>query len=259
MREEIIARIQSDLLEMGIKPGVPLLVHSALNSMDFPPLDNRRERAAWVTEALIGASSPRLPGGCLLMPALTYRYVTHEEPYFSVRETPSCVGGLTEYFRLRKDTIRSLHPTHSVSAMGDRAEWFIGEHRLDETPVGPHSPFAKLKEARGKVLMLGCSLNKNTSFHGVEETEEPPYLLGDEVEYTLKDGEGRITHKKYRTHAFRGVDQNYVRVLDVLDGDDYQRGFVLGAECFLIDSRALWRKGAEKLRKDPFFFVVPAE
>ena len=39
-------------------------------------------------------------------------------------ETPSRVGSVTNLFRRRPGAVRSLQPTHSVAAIGNRAEEF---------------------------------------------------------------------------------------------------------------------------------------
>lgn len=40
------------------------------------------------------------------------------DPLFDARSTPSTTGAITEKFRLRPGTVRSIHPTFSVSARG---------------------------------------------------------------------------------------------------------------------------------------------
>lgn len=42
-----------------------------------------------------------------------------------------------------------------MCAKGHRAEEWVCEHHIDETPFGPHSPFAKLSEQDGLVVGLG--------------------------------------------------------------------------------------------------------
>jgi aminoglycoside 3-N-acetyltransferase len=240
-------KLVEDLKTLGVKPVDSLLVHSSLKSLG--PL-NKPAETLWA--ALLEVLGPQ---GTLLIPTLSYKFVTHQNPRFDVSTTPSCVGGLTEYFRSFPGVKRSLHPTHSVCAFGAVADWFVGEHYLDNTPVGPHSPFRKLRDRGGKILMLGCGLRPDTSFHGIEELSEPPYLFGETVEYTLIDRDGQESRKKYRTHGFKGYDQRYDRALDVLDEADYSHGKILEADCYLIDSYALWEKVDRKMREDPFYFV----
>ena len=103
------------------------------------------------------------------MPALSYATVGPQSPLFNVATTPSCVGALSEYFRMRPGAMRSVHPTHSVSGAGRLAKDLLGEHIRSTTPCGPYSPFARLPEVGGQILFIGCGLNPNTSMHAVEE------------------------------------------------------------------------------------------
>ena len=62
--------------------------------------------------------------------------------------------------------------------MGPAAQGLTAEHHKDATPVGPHSPYRKLATMRGKILLLGVSLEYLTSFHTIEdEIECFPYQI----------------------------------------------------------------------------------
>lgn len=242
--------IKTDLVNLGLKEGDNVLVHASLRS-----LGNLSEAAKTVTNAFLEV----LGGdGTLLMPALSYSSVTKESPSFDWEHTPSCVGGLSEYFRIHAGTIRSIHPTHSVCALGKQAGYFTESHFNDRTPVGENSPFFRLKEANGKVLFLGCGLKPNTSMHGVEELVIPPYLFGGEHEYTMRISSDKTIKKTYIPHGFGSYIQRYDRLLDVLDLEDYRIGKVLEAEAFLLDCQAFWKKGEKVLMQDPFYFVDKA-
>nr|MBI1229786.1 aminoglycoside N(3)-acetyltransferase [Cytophagales bacterium] len=240
-------RIKSGLAALGVNCGDSLLVHASLKSLGALP--NAAEQVTTAFLELLGSE------GTLLMPSLTYSSVTKESPFFDFETTPSCVGGLSEYFRTKTAARRSIHPTHSACALGKAAGFFIDSHLSDRTPVGAHSPFSKLKEAKGKVLFLGCGLKPNTSMHGVEELVVPPYLFGEEREYTLRLSPDNLLQKRYIPHGFAGYIQRYDRLLDLLKPDDYRHGNILDAEVFLLDCKAFWDKGLEILRQDPFYFV----
>ncbi len=111
-----------------------------------------------------------------------------------------------------KGVRRSIHPTHSVCAIGKQAEELLENHHKDNTPCGPNSPFHLLPKVYGYILMLGCGLKPNTSMHAVEELIEPPYLWGNSLEYTLIDGTGTQTNKEYRQHGFTNTTQSYDRI-----------------------------------------------
>ena len=243
----IFNEIIDDLVALGVAKGDTLMVHSSLHSIgDF------ENKAKIVTEALLNVLGKE---GTLMMPALSYETVGKDNPYFDVNKTPSCVGGLTEYFRLRSDTIRSLHPTHSIAGTGANVEYFLNDHFRDNTPVGENSPLARLKKVCGKILFIGCGLNPNTSMHGVEELVKPPYLFGDESYYTLTDAEGKQFRKKYMNHNFKGYKQRYDRMESLLDEKYLNKGKVLEAEAFLISASEMWKVAYKKLLVNPLYFV----
>lgn len=247
MKGELYKALSKGLKKLGVNKGDSILVHSSLRA-----LGRYENKAGIVVNVLLDLLGE---DGTLLMPSLSYESVTKDKPVFHVTETPSCVGGLTEYFRALPEVKRSLHPTHSVCALGRRADDLINGHIHDNTPCGACSPFRKLKDHRGKLLFLGCSLNANTSMHGVEELSKPEYLFGDEVEYTMKLADGELIKKKYISHNFKGFKQYYDRVLNIIAEDDYAFEKVLMADCYLIKANALWEKAHEKLYRQPLYFV----
>ncbi len=240
-------KIAADLLALGVRPGGVLLVHSSLRSLG--PLPDGVES---VIQGLLLALGPQ---GTLLLPALTYERVTPKNPVFDVRRTRSDVGALSEYFRARPGTRRSLHPTHSVCAVGPLTGDLLDAHRLDTTPCGPRSPFRKLRDGGGQILMLGCGLGPNTSMHAIEELVEPPYLYGPSFIYRLICADGQIVEKVYRTHGFVGYEQRYDRVSTVLSEPALRYGRVLQADAYVMDAAALWAAVLPVLREDPLYFV----
>jgi len=245
--KDAIQRIASDLLESGLRRGGVALVHSSLKSLG--PVPGGPET---VVRGLLEALGPE---GTLLMPALSYRYVNAEAPYFDLRTTPSNIGALPEFFRLREGTMRSLNPTHSVCGIGPLAEALLGSHQLDSTPCGPNSPFRLLKERQGQILMLGCGLRPNTSMHAIEERVEPPYLFAGVVAYHCRDREGTPVEILNRRHHFEGYEQRYDRVEELLRGGELKMGRVLDASIHMIETGPLWARAEQALRGNPFHFV----
>lgn len=130
---------------------------------------------------------------------------------------------------------------------------------MDDTPCGPHSPFSKLPEVNGKILFLGCGSRPNTSMHGVEEGINPAYLLGERINYRIKDQKGKVFSKAYFTHNFSGFEQRYERIEGLLDVDSCRRGKILQADSVLLDAKNVWEKGTLQLEKDPYYFVDQKE
>src|SRR5205823_3990184 len=98
---------------MGIPRDGVLLVHSS-----FKTLGREGHQPVGILQAL----REYLAQGTLLLPTMSWRYVKPASPVFDELQTPSNTGFLSELFRTRYATARSLHPTHSVAACGKLAE-----------------------------------------------------------------------------------------------------------------------------------------
>ena len=250
-------QLKRDLGALGVSAGDTVLMHSSYRSLGG--IEDGAEGFFSAFMELLG------PEGTLILPALSYESVTRQQPEFHLAFTPSCVGYLPEFFRTQfPGVIRSMHPTHSCCLFGRRAVELAADNEQDETPVGPHSPFAKLPKVGGKILMLGCGLDHNTSMHGVEETAEPPYLFDrantERVDYILYDDVGHKLFQHALRHSFsengiRCYEQRYSRVVPLLSESEASHGQVLCADSWLLSAEAVWEKGHQKLTEDPFYFV----
>lgn len=250
----MIKKIHDDLCALGVKRGDVLLIHASYRSMG-----NIEGGAKAFFDALLSYLGEN---GTLVMPALSFDDVTPESPYFSVKETPSCVGYMTEYFRTSVEgVLRSMNPTHSCCAKGFYAKELAADHEKDITPVGEHSPFAKLPRYGGKILFIGCSTDHNTMMHGVEEAAGLPFVLApDPVDYLLEDESGnRYPHRAY-PHYFK-VDGRYLRaeysrIEPMLANGEIRRGKLLEADCVLMDASAVWNKALNEMKRDPWAFIA---
>lgn len=243
----VIARIAHDVRASGVEAGDILLVHASLRALGFVP--------GGAPTVIAGLQQALGPAGTLLMPALSYATVTPAHPYFDLTETPANVGVIAETFRRTPGVQRSLHPTHSVCSSGPATAALLAAHGDDRTPCGQHSPFRLLPTFRGKILMLGCGLLPNTSFHAIEELVNPPYLFGAPLDYTLVDGNGVRTVRRYTPHGFAGVRQRYDRIATRLTSPALRVGQVLAARVYLFDAAAMWEAALAALQADPYAFV----
>jgi len=237
-------KMKQDLINLGIKEDDTILMHSSLSALGYV-----EGGADTVIDTLLSV----LKNGTLLIPALSFSSVTKENPVFSVKDTPSCAGKISETFRTRPGVLRSIHPTHSVCGIGKYAKEILSSHIDTNTPAGNKSPFALLPEYNGKILMLGCTLRPNTSMHSVEELTRPWYLMQDEkTTFTLIDENGNKITKAYECHNFKGVIQRYDRIESVMP---IASGKVLDADSFLIDSKKMWEEANKMLKENSDYFI----
>jgi aminoglycoside 3-N-acetyltransferase len=155
--------------KLGIRPGDVLMVHSS-----FDRFAGFSGKPSDVIRALQDAVGPR---GTILMPTLPFTGTAVDYAsrggVFDVRLTPSQVGLLTELFRRSPEVSRSVHPTHPVAAWGARTTEMLAHHHLARTPCGEGTPFARLLEHDGRILLLGADIESLTFFHYIEEALEP--------------------------------------------------------------------------------------
>jgi aminoglycoside 3-N-acetyltransferase len=101
-----------------------------------------------------------------------------DTPPLDVLNAPTWAGSIPEAFRKRPAVVRSLHPTHSVTACGARAGEMLADHHRAPGPCGRGTPFMRLADQpRGFILLLGVNHESNTTIHGVEELAQLEYVL----------------------------------------------------------------------------------
>lgn len=155
--------IETALGELGLRNGDIVIVHSSLKSFGYV-----EGGADAVIDALLNVVGI---DGTVCFPTLTYGSYNPENPPppFDPDINPGIVGTIPEVFRKRPEAIRSLHPTHSIACIGSRAADLTEGHEESETPCGPRSPWGKIADLEGYVLMIGCGTAPLTMSHGAEE------------------------------------------------------------------------------------------
>jgi aminoglycoside 3-N-acetyltransferase len=149
-----------NMAAMNIDPHGALMVH-----LSYKAIGEVENRAETVLDALI----QYMKDGLLVLPSHSWSNVNKDNPVMDVLYTPACVGICTELFRLRPGVWRSLHPTHSVAALGEDAQRFISGEEKIQTPCGKNGVYYKLWEKDAQILLIGANFTSNTLIHGIEE------------------------------------------------------------------------------------------
>jgi len=156
------------LRRLGVMPGDVLMVHAS-----YAQFAGFRGNVGTAIRTLQGAVTE---DGALLMPTLPFSGSAIEfvssVPVTDLRRIPSHMGLLSDLFRRMPNATRSIHPTHPVAGWGRRAVTLLSEHAAATSPCGVHSPYHKLLEADGKILLAGVSIAALTFYHCIEELLE---------------------------------------------------------------------------------------
>jgi hypothetical protein len=138
--------------DLGLAPNDTVYIGSSLDdlNLDFPFYQ--------ILELLRSAVGG---GGNLLFPTYPNRSPLSSYDFlkqgriFDVRRTPSFTGLLSEFARRQKGSVRSLHPTKSVCAIGPDAAELIAINRDSPYPYDLGTPYRRLVDVRAKVIGLG--------------------------------------------------------------------------------------------------------
>jgi len=200
--------LMKQLQEMEIDACGTVLIHSSMKSIG--PVEGG-------AETVLDALSEYMKNGLLVLPTHTWSYINSENPKFHVNDSPSCVGILPELFRKREGVVRSLHPTHSVAAIGKDAVTFTGDDHRFDTPCARGSSWGKLLDRKATILLVGVDLKRNTFIHGVEEWVDIPGRLTDEHEmlYTVLP-DGTEISVPSRRHCGLSWSEHFWKVDEVL-------------------------------------------
>jgi len=185
--------ILQGLKRLGIRKGDHLLVHTALGSFG-----KVQGGADTVIDALLETVGPQ---GTVMMPSFG-----SPAEIFDVKKTETNLGAVAKAFWKRKQAVRSKHPLAAVAAIGEKAKWFVAGHESEMLSHGENTPYVKLAEMGGKILLLGVDQDRSTFLHVAETLTKQPYLRTSKGAYV--DESGKVRKKSWP--FFPGPHRNFI-------------------------------------------------
>ncbi len=244
----------AELGALGVQAGATVLVHSSLSRLGR--VDGGADA---VIDALLEAVGPT---GTVLFPTLTGARQDGPDhpPRIDVRTTPCWTGRIPETARQRPDAIRSLHPTHSIAAIGAGAERYAFDHESGASPCDDHSPYHRLIEDAGHILLLGdVTQDSNTTIHCLEELADVPYHLQRAItEGIVIDARGRRHTVPNRLHDWRWERDFLMAEAPLVEAGAVRIGPVGRSTSRLIAARGLADTILPILRDDPLWLLSDA-
>jgi aminoglycoside 3-N-acetyltransferase len=187
------AQLKAGFASLGLKAGDVVMLHSSLRSLGYV-----EGGPTVVIEALYEAISPEgtlivptyyQPGGSILATCKMEGY------FFDPRIHGTGLGALPAAFLKFPGVERSIHPTHSVSAVGPQARFITESHHLAPSIFGEGSPWQRCVELEGKILGLGITMGPVTFYHLLEDMlldDFPlPVRMKESYNIPCKDWSGR--------------------------------------------------------------------
>lgn len=185
--------IVKDLKLIGIRNNDVLLVHSSLKSIGF--VENGAKTVINALLKVIGQQGT-LGIPTYSMKGTMYNTCISKNYTFDLKKSPAVLGAIPSEFLKLKGIYRSIHPTHSISAIGKYAKEITENHHIGIRTFGENSPWSKISELKGKILGIGISLGPTTQYHHIEDimNEDFPVKVKLDEIYELKC---KIGKRKY--------------------------------------------------------------
>lgn len=231
------SQLAAELRKLGVQPGDILEVHAGLRSVGEVVVG-----ADAIVVALLDAVGPK---GTLVVVATWDSPISEmaewtpdvqalyraEAPAFDPARSPITRdnGWIAERIRTWPGALRGHHPEMGVVALGARAQWVI-EPQPDDLAFGVGTPYDRIKNASGKVLMLGAPLETITMLHHAETLatapgkrfvryEIPHTVKGERVWKAYREIESTVGAYDYAPFVPKGVD-----AFEVIAGDALSAG-----------------------------------
>jgi aminoglycoside 3-N-acetyltransferase len=174
------SRLAADLRRLGVSEGMAM-VHASLRSLGWVVGGSQT-----VVEALLDCLGPGgtlcaqtswedIPFGHAGWPDEWRAAYEAELPPFDplLSAAAPYEGRLAERIRTWPGAQRSANPGTGIAAIGAHAAELTADHRLDDG-FGEGTPYARLVEARGQVVVLGAPLRTISLLHHAEAIARAP-------------------------------------------------------------------------------------
>ena len=221
------SKLSRDLVDLGLEPGNVVMVHCRMSA-----LGHVAGGAETVVRALLDVLGT---GGTLMaytgwqdcppedLDALDYearRIYAEEHPAYDPRVALSSRdhGRVPEALRTWPGACHSGHPEAGVTAVGPLAEALASYHSFDDA-YGEGTPYARLVELGGLVVVLGAPLATVTLVHHAEAVAKVPDKR--RVNYSMPVMSGNPGERLWRTFSDIDTSKGTLPYENILGEEDY--------------------------------------
>tara|TARA_Y100000996_G_scaffold286660_1_gene226286 strand:+ start:155 stop:943 length:789 start_codon:yes stop_codon:yes gene_type:complete len=204
----VISELTERWLKSGLNDGDIFLLHSDTRRLLIEFF--KKKKKINLTDIVNSFLNIAGKNGTLLMPLFNFSEFTKNK-FFSIKNTKSMMGILTEEFRKNFKILRTKHPIYSFAVAGKNIDKF----NLDNfSAYGKDSPFEVIKKLNGKIAILDLPEQKSMTFyHHIEESNNVEWRYHKIFKGIYEDYENKKSEKEYSVFV-RKLEKNVITHVD---------------------------------------------
>jgi len=242
------------LKKTEVKEGDSIFVHSNIGFFGRLENGNNGEKYCEIfKDAIFEVIGSK---GTLIVPTFSLSYCNNQ--IFDKKTTKSFECGVfSEFIRELKNSKRSDDANFSVSAIGDKSNYFT--KNVSEYSFGVNSFWNRLWKENGKICRFNMSPDYNTFIHFVERELNVKYRYDKKFSGISIINNNKIENKYY--HYVHDLEnQNHLPNLTKLDNKCKELGFLkskdLGrGQIIVVSTKDVYNVISQEIKKDVNFLI----
>lgn len=246
----------SALNQAGLKKDATVLIHSGVSKFGKPKTKaNKKDILDFYYNGIIETIGKN---GTIVTPTFTGTHYVRKNLPFDIKTTKSEVGAFSEFVRTKPNSIRSIHPIASLTAIGKNATLICGNNHFDG--YGYDSPWGKLLNLNSNIITLGYALYPSgmSAIHFMENMIGVPYLYNKIFRSEVYNNKQKI--KGLFTMSVRYLEYNVIhdqtKFKKILVKNKKAKIIKLGnGEILSTNFNNLFETGKKTLSKDRYILL----
>ena len=254
---EIITKqdIVAALRQVGAGEGQVIYLQSDLRTPGF--VKGVRDQNEFCQVYLDAIQEVIGPDGTLVLPTYTTQVARYDMD-FEWEKTPSVVGLFSEFVRTKTNSLRSIHPLSSLTALGARQEEICKNNGLSD--FGWESPFHRMLNSGAKIMSVGLEAGYAVGIaHHVEAACCVPYVYNKRLKWKPIVAGKRV--ESYYTATVRYLNLGVLYHMGKYAAQVRATGGIRKAKLgsswvYMTDYEQVFNEGVAALMKDESFFLA---
>ncbi len=252
-------KLISSLKKIGLKKGDNILVNYefyriGLIANNFTKIDYYNTILNSILE-IVGKT------GTVAVNTYSFSIARYKKKYFDHFKTISNSGGFSEFFRKKKEAIRSTHPVFSVSAIGKLKKKICFNNSL--TNYGYDSPYDRMLNYNFKILNFGSRPSWNPFLHVAELKCGLPFFYNRSYKIKYRNKKkvknmifsSYVRFKKFDTEPNYDLLDNKLKIKKFIKQTIFGKGkiYLFDANIYLREISKILSKNTSKIYPNAFY------